>query len=96
MTWATPFYEPIQAGRKTLKTLGDARAFVLKLPKKDRDREPWQVAAQTLLLGATHNTSQLAEVAVRSAINGPQPEPDFDKPGRKEQRWGKAKKDPWR
>lgn len=69
MSWSTPFDEPIRAGRKTLRTLHDARAYILKLSQKRQAEPHWQTAAKTLLLGAKHGKAQLAEIAVRTAIS---------------------------
>jgi hypothetical protein len=89
--WDIKFYEPI--GK--LRTLADARAYILGLPKAEQDSKPWQTAIQCLLMAAEQGATQLAEIAMKVALNGPR-EQVFD-PNAKKTDWGKRRKrDPWR
>jgi hypothetical protein len=77
MPWSTAFDDPIPlpSGR-TLKTIADARAYVLKLPKKDQEAPHWQTAADMLLKAAERGWPVMfARIAMLQAIHHGQPEP---------------------
>lgn len=97
--WQTPFFEPIRVPKgKPLRTLHDARAYVMALSKAEQRSEPWQAAVQAMLIGAECGATSMAEIGIRSAINGPRPEPNFTRPGRDAKGWRSysRRKDPWR
>jgi hypothetical protein len=51
--WERNFDDPIPLPKgRALKTLADARAYILRLKKADQDSEPWQTAAEALLMAA--------------------------------------------
>lgn len=90
--WDTAFYKPL--GK--IRTLSDARAHIIGLPNAEQDSQPWQTAIQCLLMAAETGNAMLAEIAMKQALSGPQPEPAFD-PNAKRTNWGKrGKRDPWR
>jgi hypothetical protein len=70
MTWHREFDEPIPLPNgKTLATLSDARAYILKLKQTDQDSETWQTAAQALLLVANQNgPTMFARIAMMLAL----------------------------
>src|SRR5688572_19519605 len=98
--WETTFFTPIAVPKgKPLRTLHDARAYAIKLPKKISDTEPWQAALQAMLIAAECSNTMMAEIGVRTAINGGSLRAAQDKPGRADTGWqsyGRKKKDPWR
>lgn len=47
MTWRARFAEPIP-GKKPLRTLSDARAYILALPPGEQEKPHWQAAGETL------------------------------------------------
>jgi hypothetical protein len=46
---------------KTLRTLEDARQYILALPKSEHDTTAWQVAIEALLVAADSRSSQRDE-----------------------------------
>lgn len=54
MPWFARFDDPIDVpGRPPLRTLAEARGYVLELPKTEKDRPEWQVAMRLLSEAAT-------------------------------------------
>lgn len=80
--WQTAFREPVPIGRKTIRTLADARAHVLKLPPKERAKPEWQTVARCLMVGAKHSYCEMAEIALRVAINGGNDAQNLSRPNR--------------
>lgn len=73
MTWQARFAAPIPvAGRKPLKTLSDARAYILALPSDEQELAHWQAAGETLLAAGEHGGAwiNLARIAMLQALNG--------------------------
>jgi hypothetical protein len=93
--WQTELLQPVKVGKRTLRTLHDVRDYVIRLPKRESESEPWQTVMQTLLFSAPSGCSQFVELALYRAINGEEPEKVFN-PDFKEPKWGRKKKDPWR
>lgn len=57
--WSLPLAQPIKVGRKTMRTLGDLRDFVLALPDERRETDRWHKVARALLEAAeTGNTER--------------------------------------
>ena len=53
MSWDKRFDWPVVLSEgKTLRTLEDARQYILTLPKSEHDSAAWQVAIEALLLAA--------------------------------------------
>jgi hypothetical protein len=51
--WKRPFDDPIPLPRgRQLVTLQDAAAYIMKLPKADRDLPEWQAAGEALIMAA--------------------------------------------
>lgn len=87
--WSAKFHEPVPAPGRVLKTLADARDYILSLPADEQQKEHWQAAAETLL-EASHYGGHLwlafARIGMMTALNGGdkgRPEPS----GRKSKRW---------
>jgi hypothetical protein len=77
MPWTTRFDDPIPlpAGGP-LRTLGDAAAYILKLPPADQQHPAWQLAGQTLLDAAEGRDFLMhARIAVLRALNKDRPAP---------------------
>jgi hypothetical protein len=71
--WLARFSVPIVAGQRIrLRTLSDARRYVLKLRKSERDNALWRTAAQALNDAAATGETQSAEVAMRNALGNTQ------------------------
>lgn len=69
MKWSRRFERPIEVPKGApLKTLADARTYVLKLPKAKQQLPHWQGAAHNLLIVAQGAQMMLAEAAVRRAL----------------------------
>jgi hypothetical protein len=44
MPWSRPFEDPIPTPKgKTLRTLKDAAAYIMALPKREAEAEHWQI-----------------------------------------------------
>ena len=89
--WSREFDEPIpRPNGKSLVTLSDARAYILKLKKADQESEPWQTAVRALLLVAeSGGMTLLARIGVLQALNR-NVERVF-KTGEKKTHWAKRK-----
>lgn len=73
MTWRARFAELIPvAGGKPLRTLSDARAYILALPPDEQALDHWQAAGETLLAAGEHGGAWvgLARVAMMQALAG--------------------------
>ncbi len=58
MSWDKRLDRPVVLpDGKTLRTLEDARQYILTLPKSEQDSTPWQVAIEALLLAAEKPTT---------------------------------------
>jgi hypothetical protein len=59
-------------GGKPLRTLSDARAYILALPSDQQEQERWQTAAETLLHAAKHGGAWMdfARIGILQALNG--------------------------
>lgn len=85
MTWRARFAEPVPVGGgKPLRTLSDARAYILALPADQQEQERWQTAAETLLHAAEHGGAWMdfARIGMMQALNGgpkgrPEPRPGY-------------------
>ncbi len=90
MRWSARFAEPIPVPTgKPLRTLSDARAYILDLPKDQQEAEHWQAATEALLHAAKHGGPWLflARIGMMTALDGGppgRPEPD---PRRKPKNW---------
>lgn len=89
MTWRARFSEPIPVGGgKPIKTLSDARAYILALPPDEQAQEHWLAAGETLLAAGEHGGAWvgLARVAMMQALaGGPKGRPD-PRPGNRPKR----------
>jgi hypothetical protein len=71
MPWFARFDEPITlVGRRPLRTLGEARGYILELPKSERSRIEWQTAAVLLSEAAARGGQHIwiAREAVARAL----------------------------
>jgi hypothetical protein len=77
MAWSEKFSYPIKWGASTLRTLHDARDYILKLPKSKQSLPAWQAAVETLLQAAEHGGLwlELSRIGIMQALLGPSPEP---------------------
>jgi hypothetical protein len=64
VSWDQRFDRPVVLpDGKTLRTLEDARQYILTLPRSEHDSTAWQVAIEALLLaaeGANRDAARLA------------------------------------
>lgn len=71
MAWSRRFEDPIQLpdGRE-LRTLRDAAKYVMKLPGKSRQSEPWRIAVEALLMAAEDRGPLMhARIGLLRALN---------------------------
>lgn len=69
--WLMCFAEPLAAGkRRRIVTLSDARKYILRLSRAERDRPEWQTAVETLADAAASGNVSAAEAAMRQALDG--------------------------
>jgi hypothetical protein len=62
VSWDQRFDRPVVLpDGKTLRTLEDARQYILTLPQSEQDNTAWQVAIEALLLAAADSRSQRDE-----------------------------------
>ncbi|UZE50993.1 hypothetical protein ONR75_10435 [Rhodopseudomonas sp. P2A-2r] len=59
-----------------MRTLHDARDFILKLPKATADKKEWQAAIETLLLAANGGPVDFARIGLMQALH-PKGEPAY-------------------
>jgi NADPH-dependent 2,4-dienoyl-CoA reductase/sulfur reductase-like enzyme len=87
--WSRPFEDPIPLPKgKTLRTLEDAAAYIMALPKKEADTAEWQAAMESLILVAElGGPTMFARIGVMRALNRGHVR-TFDST-RKETQWGK-------
>src|SRR5260370_115268 len=78
MTWSRRFDDPIQPPKgKPLVTLKDAAAYIMALPKKASDTEPWQIAMEQLIDAAEgRNFIMHARIGMMRALNHGNPPPE--------------------
>ena len=90
MSWSRPFDNPIPTSKgKTLRTLKDAAACIMALPKKEADAAEWQAAIESLMLVAElGGPTMFARIGVMRSLNRHVRE--FDST-RKDAHWGKRK-----
>ena len=77
MSWSQAFDDPIALpDGSSLLTLRDAGAYVAALPKAKQSLPHWQLAAELLLLVATHGGDpMLPRIAMMRALNHGKPDP---------------------
>jgi hypothetical protein len=77
MAWSDKFSHPIKWGASTLRTLHDARDYILKLPQSKQALPAWQAAVEALRQAAEHGGVwlELSRIGVMHALLGPSPEP---------------------
>lgn len=73
MPWSTAFRSPVPlpCGGQ-LKTLGDVRSHILKLPKSKQNSEAWLTVTESLLNAAEHGGPWLdfVRIAIMQALYG--------------------------
>lgn len=74
MPWSTRFESPVPVPRgRSLRTLADARRYILDLPPRVTREPEWQTAAEALLLVANHNgPTMFARIAMLRALESPE------------------------
>jgi hypothetical protein len=89
MAWSAKFDHPIKWGARTLRTLHDARDYILKLPNSKQMLPAWQAATEALRQAAQHGGLwlELAHIGMMQALLGPDPITESDPP--KKTHWGK-------
>jgi len=83
MPWTARFHQPIKVpGGKPLRTLADARAYVLALPEAERKKPHWEVVAQTLIVESESSTdhTMFSDIAISRALAGGTVDPPPRKP----------------
>lgn len=61
VSWERRFDQPIiLPNGKTLRTLEDARRYIITLPHSERETTAWQIAIKSLLLAADHTAGDAA------------------------------------
>lgn len=89
MPWSAPFFIPIDLpDGKLLKTLSDARAYILKLPPKVAQTTRWQTATEVLLLVAEGGPTDFARIGIMQALY-PKGEPIYETS--RKTHWGRRK-----
>ena len=90
MPWSRAFEDPIPLPRgRQLVTLKDAAAYIMKLPKAERDLPEWQAATEALLMAAEDRGPLMhACIGVLRALNR-----DIERTltDRNDSHWGKRK-----
>ena len=76
--WESEFDDPIPLPKgRALETLADGRAYILRLKKADQDSEPWQTAAEALLMASEGRGPIMhARIGMLRALNAGKPKPD--------------------
>jgi hypothetical protein len=87
MAWSEKFSHPIKWGASTMRTLHDARDYILKLPTSKQSLPAWQAAVEALRQAAEHGGIwlELSRIGVMQALLGPQPETrlqEIQRPGK--------------
>ena len=89
--WTRPFDNPIVPPKsKTLTTLKDAAAHIMKLPKAKQQSPEWQAATEALLMAA-EDRGPLMRVTSEMllALHGAKAIPEYNPS--KEKHWGRRK-----
>jgi hypothetical protein len=61
VSWERRFDRPIiLPNGKTLRTLEDARRYIITLPHSEHETTAWQIAIESLLLAADHTAGDAA------------------------------------
>jgi hypothetical protein len=73
MAWSTKFNYPIKWGARTLRTLHDARDYILSLPNSKQMLPAWQAAVDALFQAAQHGGLwlELARIGMLKALLEP-------------------------
>ena len=91
LSWLKCFVPPVplpEGGE--LRTLDDARAYILDLPEEAQKRTAWQNATEALLLVGQHDGPEMfARIGIMRALY-PNSDRTLD-PSRNETHWGKRK-----
>jgi hypothetical protein len=76
MAWSEKFSHPIKWGASTIRTLHEARDYILNLPKSKQSLPAWQAAIEALLQAAEHGGLwlELSRIGMMHALLGPPPE----------------------
>lgn len=61
--WSLQLAQPIEVGRKNLRTLADLRDFVLALPEEKRETDRWHKVAGALLHAAETGNAEHGRAA---------------------------------
>lgn len=90
-SWDSPFRDPIPLpGGGELRSLSDARAYILQLPEEIAKTPAWQTAAEALLVTVEHKGPvDFARMGLMVALY-PRGEAVYD-PNFKEPHWGRRK-----
>jgi hypothetical protein len=72
MAWSSKFNHPIKWGASTLRTLHDARDYILQLPSSKQMLPAWQAAVEALMQAAEHGGVwlELARIGMLQALLG--------------------------
>ena len=91
MSWSRRFFNPIELpDGRTLVTLKDAGEYIQSLPTATQNEQPWQNAAEALLLVVNQNgPTMFARIGMMQALY-PRGDRVFNRE-RKETHWGKRK-----
>jgi hypothetical protein len=91
MPWSRPFDQPIIPPKgKTIITLKDAAAYIMKLPKSKQQSPEWQAAGEAVMMAAEDRGPLMhAHVGMLRALNR-HVQRVFN-PDRKDTHWGKRK-----
>jgi hypothetical protein len=77
--WSRHFFDPIPiSDGGELRTLRDARVFILALPPGQAEREHWQIAMECLISAAANGgIVMMAHIAMLRAMNHRKPDPEI-------------------
>jgi hypothetical protein len=77
MSWHASFAEPVPLpDGGSIRTLADARDFILKLPPKTQKLTVWQTATEALMLAANGGPADFARIGLMQALH-PKGEPVY-------------------
>jgi hypothetical protein len=71
LSWSRPFDDPIPVPKgKPLRTLKDAAAYIIKLPKAEHEAPEWQTAMEApILVAETNGPPMFARIGVMHVLN---------------------------
>src|SRR5664279_4377422 len=90
LPWSRPFDDPIKLPKgRTIVTLKDAAAYILKLPKSAQQSPEWLAAGEAVIMAAEDRGPLMhAHVGMMLALHGAKPIPEARQ---SKAHWGRRK-----